>query len=64
MNDQMKRSDLRDRLDFVGLDAEQRRRLAALQPVIAESIDAALDVFYNKASRHHIPRSSSPTRHT
>jgi len=52
MNDQMKTADLRDRLDFVGLNGDQRQHLAALKPVISASVEAALDVFYNKASRH------------
>ncbi|WP_317208256.1 protoglobin domain-containing protein [Rhizobium halophilum] len=52
MTDQGKTSDLHDRLNFVGLDGEQRRGLAALQPVIASSIEGAIDTFYGKASRH------------
>jgi methyl-accepting chemotaxis protein len=52
MNKTSKTADLHDRLEFVGLDAEQRRSLSAIQPIIASSIGAALDVFYAKASRH------------
>lgn len=52
MNDQAKTSDLRDRLDFVGLNKEQQRHIAGLKPIIKGSVEAALDVFYQKASRH------------
>lgn len=52
MNQKSKIADLQDRLEFVGLDADQRRSLSAIQPIIASSIGAALDVFYAKASRH------------
>lgn len=45
-------SDLRDRLEFVGLDDKQLQHLVALKPVIAASIEAALDAFYRKAARH------------
>jgi methyl-accepting chemotaxis protein len=52
MNKTSKTADLHDRLEFVGLGADQRRSLSAIQPIIASSIGAALDVFYAKASRH------------
>ncbi|MFN7023735.1 MAG: methyl-accepting chemotaxis protein [Pseudorhizobium sp.] len=54
MNKTSKTADLHDRLEFVGLDADQRRSLSAIQPIIASSIGAALDVFYAKASRHPV----------
>jgi len=40
---------LADRLDFLGLGAEQRETLAALQPVVKATIGASLDAFYAKA---------------
>jgi methyl-accepting chemotaxis protein len=52
MADHKKSADLQDRLDFVGLDTQQRSSLAAVQPVIRSAIGAALDVFYRKASKH------------
>ena len=52
MPDFSKISDLRDRLEFVGLDADQRRSLAEVRPIIASSIVASLDIFYSKASKH------------
>jgi methyl-accepting chemotaxis protein len=42
---------LEERLSFLGLGAEQKSTLAALQPVIAASLSASLDAFYNKARR-------------
>lgn len=52
MVDRINNPDLQDRLDFVGLDAEQRLSLAKIQPTIRSVIGAALDVFYGKASKH------------
>ncbi|WP_159952675.1 globin-coupled sensor protein [Rhizobium sp. 18065] len=43
---------LNERLDFVGLDVDQRRSLAALSPTIGGSLDGALDTFYKKARVH------------
>jgi methyl-accepting chemotaxis protein len=43
---------LNERLDFVGLDEPQRRRLAALAPTINASLGGALEGFYAKV-RHH-----------
>lgn len=40
---------LTERLDFIGLGAEQRRDIAALKPVITASLDGSLDAFYKKA---------------
>ncbi|MBR0556227.1 globin-coupled sensor protein [Ciceribacter sp. L1K23] len=44
--------DLHDRLNFLGLDPEQRAKLEALSPLVRKSISPALDVFYNKAKSH------------
>ncbi len=43
---------LNERLDFVGLGAEERAILAKAQPVISASLDSALDKFYVKATAH------------
>ncbi|HTO31120.1 MAG TPA: globin-coupled sensor protein [Pararhizobium sp.] len=43
---------LNERLDFVGLGAEERQILAKAQPVISASLDSALDKFYAKATAH------------
>ena len=40
---------LAERLQFLGLGAEQRQDLAALKPVITASLDGSLDAFYRKA---------------
>ena len=40
--------DLEGRLEFIGLDPSARERLRDISPVIDESMDAALDVFYAK----------------
>ncbi len=40
------RSSLQERLDFIGLDSDGRRRLKQLKPIIAEAIGPALDKFY------------------
>src|SRR5262245_29893715 len=38
----------RRRLEFLGLDDKQKMLLSSLQPLVQESIGAALDVFYAK----------------
>ncbi|MCL6707461.1 globin-coupled sensor protein [Pseudomonas sp. R2.Fl] len=45
-------SELQDRLRFLGIEAAQRERLAALAPLIRKSISPALDKFYAKAKAH------------
>src|SRR5579864_4318829 len=40
---------LRDRLDFIGLDRETRAALKKLQPVIRAAVGPALAAFYEKA---------------
>jgi len=52
MKDRNATTDLTERLQFVGLEKEQQRRLAGLQPIIQASLGSALDVFYAKVSRH------------
>lgn len=42
-------SQLTERLDFLGLDAEQRRDLAALKMTITGTLSSSLDAFYKKA---------------
>lgn len=42
-------SQLTERLDFLGLDAEQRQDLAALKPTITGTLSSSLDAFYKKA---------------
>jgi methyl-accepting chemotaxis protein len=46
------KSDLNERLDFVGLGEEQRRRLAEVRPIVKAAIGDALDVFYRKSKSH------------
>ncbi|MHA7970427.1 methyl-accepting chemotaxis protein [Rhizobium sp. CAU 1783] len=45
-------SHLKDRLSFLGLDVEERQRLASLQPQIKATIGPALDEFYARAKSH------------
>lgn len=52
MTTTQKTSNLRDRLEFVDLNEEQRKHLGTLEPVISAAVGAALDKFYAKASRH------------
>ena len=52
MTNNKKTIDLNDRLDFVGLDAEQRQSLAAVQPIIKSAIAETLDTFYRKIVKH------------
>ncbi|WP_333631422.1 methyl-accepting chemotaxis protein, partial [Agrobacterium cavarae] len=42
-------SQLTERLDFLGLDAEQRQDLAALKTTITGTLSSSLDAFYKKA---------------
>ena len=42
-------SQLTERLDFLGLDAEQRQDLAALKTIITGTLSSSLDAFYKKA---------------
>jgi methyl-accepting chemotaxis protein len=42
-------SQLTERLDFLGLDAEQRQDLAALKTTISGTLSSSLDAFYKKA---------------
>jgi len=42
-------SQLTERLDFLGLDSEQRQDLAALKTTIADTLSSSLDAFYKKA---------------
>jgi methyl-accepting chemotaxis protein len=57
-------SDLRDRLEFVGLDHGQRQHLGTLAPVIGASVSPALDIFYRKASSHpHTAKFFSSPQH-
>ena len=42
--------DLRTRLDFIGLDADQLRAVAAISPHVAKHLGPALDLFYGKIS--------------
>jgi|GEM_PF-2709316 Methyl-accepting chemotaxis protein len=44
--------DLQDRLRFLGIEAPQRERLAALAPLIRKAISPGLDQFYAKAKAH------------
>ncbi len=46
--------DLSDRLDFVGLGKAERDALRQAKPVIAASLDGALDAFYKKATVHPV----------
>ncbi|WP_297113081.1 globin-coupled sensor protein [uncultured Devosia sp.] len=43
-------ADLAGRLDFIGLDAEARDRIAALKPLIDRHMGGALDSFYAKVA--------------
>ena len=52
MSENSQRSDLAERLEFAGLGEEQRRHLAAIQPIVKNSVGAALDAFYKKAKVH------------
>ena len=55
---------LRERLDFIGIDAESRGLLAELRTTIAGSIGSALDHFYKKASTNaHTRRFFADERH-
>lgn len=46
--------DLSERLDFVGLGKAERDALRKAKPVIAASLDGALDAFYAKATAHPV----------
>ena len=48
MNESRQKNDLMERLDFAGLGEQQRRTLATLQPLIKQTVGAALDAFYGK----------------
>jgi methyl-accepting chemotaxis protein len=52
MTDTRKTNVLKERLDFVGLGADQRQHLADVQAIIGSTVGNALDVFYSKASKH------------
>ncbi|AXV17039.1 globin-coupled sensor protein [Neorhizobium sp. SOG26] len=52
MSDQNRKNDLDDRLEFAGIGPEQRRQLAAIQPIVKQAADSALDVFYRKVKAH------------
>ncbi|MBP2550540.1 methyl-accepting chemotaxis protein [Neorhizobium galegae] len=52
MSAHAKTQQLKERLDFIGLDEAQRRTLTTLRPMIAASIGPALDAFYDKAKKH------------
>lgn len=43
---------LAERLDFVGLDNQQRETLSAISPVISGALGGGLDAFYSKARTH------------
>ncbi|GEO84473.1 MULTISPECIES: globin-coupled sensor protein [Alphaproteobacteria] len=45
-------SQLNERLHFLGLDTEQRERLASLQPLIKTAIGPSLDKFYARTKSH------------
>lgn len=46
------KTDLADRIDFIGLNPAQRQTLAQLRPLVAKVIGPTLDEFYRKASKH------------
>ncbi len=52
MSDQNRKNDLDERLDFAGIGTEQRRHLAAVQPVVKGAVGPALDAFYRKVKTH------------
>ncbi|BDA84157.1 methyl-accepting chemotaxis protein [Aureimonas sp. SA4125] len=55
---------LRDRLEFLGIDAEARNHLRELQPTIEGSIGEALDGFYGKVrSNAHTRKFFSDDKH-
>jgi len=44
--------DLRERFDFLGFTPEERGRLRALKPIVAETLPGVLDAFYQDIARH------------
>jgi Methyl-accepting chemotaxis protein len=46
--DTAKNSDIQKRIEFIGLVGKSRETLQSLQPLVAQSIEGALDVFYGK----------------
>ncbi|GAA4186009.1 globin-coupled sensor protein [Shinella granuli] len=52
MTHPLSQKQLAERLDFVGLDNQQRETLSAISPVISAALDGGLDAFYSKARTH------------
>ena len=42
---------LQERLDFIGIDQDARKRLSALKPLISEAVGPALALFYEKVRK-------------